>query len=544
MRSWTPAQRWAFAAILTLAAALRLYSLQRQPLWCDEYYTWRWVTLPDPISVVLHVLAADIYPPLYQVLTWFTVRVADTLAMLRFWSVLGGTAAAGLVWLIVRRYAPQAALAAGVAAALCPLGLYYSQEAKFYSLFAAAGLWILYEGLRVLEKPEAGWKRLAVAVGLTSYLSFLTPYLLAPLGLVALLLLAGPLRPRGLAVLKGLVVGEILALPMLPFFIKGIATFQQGLDHPRPIPLLPLFTAQNFSLGFWASPLRSSLAALILLFGMLGLWRQRRAAGGWALGLLALFAVLPPALNILSAISKPVYSDRAILACAYAWAGAGVAGLWAWPRGLRWGLYGLFIALQISALSAYYDPSHPTRVDFKPPYQAMKALWKPGETVFHGSIQSLYAFKYEAQHDASGLPNWFEMEAPQLKPNMKGYQALWRQAKGWLEQHGYPVDAGMEKSRIWSPRLEDEALKGVTRLWFVQMDEATQMRVWEPQLNIVRTGYRVYAQDTLDPRELPWIAQQGFRYRLQIPLAPGFSAFLFGRSSSRSAPAPKAKLQI
>jgi hypothetical protein len=346
--------------VVSLAAALRLYSLNRQPIWCDEYYTWRWVTLPNPISVVLHVLAADIYPPLYQILTWFVVRLDDGPGFLRSLSVLGGVLAAFLIWLIVQRFfLARAAFAAGVVAALSPLGIYYSQEAKFYSFFAALGLWMLYEFLCILDEDRPGFARLALAVAISSYTSFLTPYLLAPLFLAAFIVAWRGQRSAAWVAVKGMVLGEVLALPMLPFFIKGIATFQQGLEYPRPVLWLPLFSAQNFSLAFWPTAALSTAAALLLGLGILGLWRLRREPGARALGILALFAFLPPTLNILSAISKPVYSDRAILACAYAWAGVAVAGLWGWPRALRWTALGGLIALQGLALHAYYDPPIP-----------------------------------------------------------------------------------------------------------------------------------------------------------------------------------------
>ena len=520
--------------VVALAAVLRLYSLGRQPIWCDEYYTWRWVTLPNPISVILHVLAADIYPPLYQVLTWFVVRIDDSPVYLRFFSALGGIGAAFFIWLIGQRFFnARAALAAGIVAALSPLGIYYSQEAKFYSFFAGISLWMLYEFLRLLDKPESGPWRFALLVALASYTSFLTPYLVAPLVIVcAVLARRGQPSLAWLAV-KGLLIGEALALPMLPFFIKGIATFQQGLDDPRPILWLPLFTAQNFSLAFWPGPAVSTLAASIFGLGIVGLWRLRKHSSAWALGSLALFALLPPVLNILSAISKPVYSDRAILACAYAWVGAAVFGLWAWPRPLRWAALGAIIALQLLALKSYYDPAHPIRTDFKPPYEAMKTLWKPGEAVFHGSINSLYAFKYLAHRDTTAMPNWIEIAAPQMNPHLSSYQKIWRQAKAWLENVGYPVDAGMEKSRVWTPRLETEALQGVDRFWFVQMDEATQQAIWAPQLNIVRTGHRMYKNQPMDPLGLEWIRAHGYKKVSQVPLAPGFQAFLFERENTK-----------
>lgn len=147
--------------ILLLATALRFYHLDTSSLWSDEGNTWALLTRSFP--QIAHDAAADIHPPGYY---W----------LLKVWSMIGGTSAwamrsfsavAGLllVWVIYRlgRYFEEeareghVALMAAFLAALNPLQIYYSQEARMYLLLAlesALLFWALY-ALLFSENPHS-----------------------------------------------------------------------------------------------------------------------------------------------------------------------------------------------------------------------------------------------------------------------------------------------------------------------------------------------------------------------------------------------------
>jgi hypothetical protein len=509
-----------------LAACLRFYHLGSQPLWIDEYYTWRWVSQGSLLSDVLHILVVDIYPPLFQVFTWASTRIDDSAFWLRFWSALGGVAATLLTWSIVRRrFGRAAALAAGLAAAWFPLGVYYAQEAKLYSFFAAVSLWMLDEFLRLHEEADRSWGRLALATAASLYTCYLAPFLIAPLFLAAgLVWKRRPLQARRLAL--GLLAGGLAALPLLPFFLKGVASFRD-VQITLGRCCMPWYSAQNFSLGFWADERLAWLAAGLCLLGLALAWL--RGPRGGALRVLVLFAALPPLLNWLVTLKQPAYSDRALLGGGYAWLAAAVLGLFTLPRRPRWALLGLLLALQAAAVYQYHAEGRGQRQDFEPAYVRLKQLWRPGDTVFHFSGQSLYPFKFYAYREMLPMPNWMEIPEPGIAPAAEGYRAAWRRFKPWLAQRGLPIDAGMEKSRVWSPRLEEEALKGAGRLWYVQMDADTQQRVWDPHLNVSRNHFKVYETFQKDPLNLAWLKANGFRFTRKEALAPGFDAYLFER---------------
>lgn len=139
---------WLLSLIL-IAFALRLTLLGEQSLWYDEGVTWMLsqMKLPDLIQWT----AADIQPPLYYLLIWTTdIFWGDSEWALRFPSALFNTLTVPLLYALARRLftpapllprppAPprrraSAALLAVILFTLSPLMVYYSQEARMYTL--------------------------------------------------------------------------------------------------------------------------------------------------------------------------------------------------------------------------------------------------------------------------------------------------------------------------------------------------------------------------------------------------------------------------
>lgn len=135
--------------ILLLAAVLRFNRLDAQSLWADEGNSAAMVGR-SPGQIALHA-ANDIHPPLYY---W----------LLKLWTGFAGTGEAGLrslsallgvllvlvtIGLGMRVGGALLGLVAGLIAAVSPLEVYYSQEARMYLLLAleaavaAYGFWWL-----------------------------------------------------------------------------------------------------------------------------------------------------------------------------------------------------------------------------------------------------------------------------------------------------------------------------------------------------------------------------------------------------------------
>ena len=172
------------AAIVLLAALLRLATLGRQSLWFDEAFTPMYV-FHSSLGATLHAITqTENTPPLWYVLDWGVSRVlGDGAVALRLLSAFAGIATVPIVWAIARRLGgARAALVAALLVAVNPLFVWYSQEARAYGLFVLAASLAMLCFLRALERPSAGRLALFAASGSLALLShYFAVFLLAPM---------------------------------------------------------------------------------------------------------------------------------------------------------------------------------------------------------------------------------------------------------------------------------------------------------------------------------------------------------------------------
>lgn len=319
------------AAIVAVACLLRVYQLGTQEIWFDEAFSFHMATRRD----VLGLLLAENSPPLYYLLLRGWVGLAgQSEAALRIISALAGTCfVAALIWAGRELVAPGVGVWSGLMAAVAPIHIYYSQEARAYVVLTLA-LAVTYAALgRALRTNAWRWWGLGMA---GAVLALYTHYfaLLGLLPTAALVWAApGPGRRRRylLAMLgSGLVFAPWAAWSFL-FTSRSQVPFAWireiwEMTPPRlAIPLslevfglgshlglLPMPLKQFTSMEFPITLRLLGLAGLLLL----GLWVAvpcgegrlgvpgllRRKAG---LGLLLFF---PLAVLWLGSFVKPVYA--------------------------------------------------------------------------------------------------------------------------------------------------------------------------------------------------------------------------------------------
>jgi mannosyltransferase len=216
-----PAERrlpgwWPPAALIVLAAALRLSTLTLQSLWYDEAFT--------PVHVFHAGLGATWHsfvhsentPPLWYLLEWVDVRLfGDGALALRLPSALAGIATVPVVWAIGERLAGRrTALIAGALTAVNPLFVWYSQEARAYGLFVLFAALAMLCFVRLLQEPTS---RGVAAFAMSGALALLTHYfavfLLAPMALW--LLREKAIRRMALPALGVLALVGLALLPLI-----------------------------------------------------------------------------------------------------------------------------------------------------------------------------------------------------------------------------------------------------------------------------------------------------------------------------------------
>jgi uncharacterized membrane protein len=178
--------------IILLAFSLRLTALDAQSLWYDEGVT-AVVAQYDPLTLIRWT-ADDIQPPLYYLVVSAWGQVAGWSEWsLRFVSAAFGTLLvpllAALTYALTRRR--SAALTAALITALHPLLLYYSQEARMYSMLVVWGVVAANCGLRIANDEltrRDGWLWIGYALAATAalYTHYFAVFLLAALNLAYL----------------------------------------------------------------------------------------------------------------------------------------------------------------------------------------------------------------------------------------------------------------------------------------------------------------------------------------------------------------------
>ena len=307
----------ALLAILLAAAFLRFYRLDASSLWSDEGNTW--AMLGRTYSEIAHAAAADIHPPGYYWLLklWSGIFGASAWAMRSF------SAAAGVLLVLVverigrllaaeraiKRWLP---LLAAFIAAVNPLLVYYSQEARMYMLLALAGaglFWAMLAGRLWAFQGDGppgrqssrkggfqeGWVAYVgyvffAALGLWTHYSFAIVLAAANLAWVVrwAALRFGPARSplaawRALAFWIGInLVALLVFLPWLPTAVARIANWPKGgvavswtvgmEDTLRTLLFGPLHGTPD-PLWPWLG-----LGALLAALGTAGLYTERRRA--------------------------------------------------------------------------------------------------------------------------------------------------------------------------------------------------------------------------------------------------------------------------
>jgi mannosyltransferase len=288
---------WALAGLTAVAAAVRFSSLGLQSYHHDEVITAMRV-IPGSFEHMLHeVKASESNPPLYYVLAWGWAKLfgRDEFG-LRSLSALFGVAVIPVAYLIGRELASRrAGIAMAALLAVNPMLIWYSQEARSYSLLIFFGALSMLFFVRALERRRgrdlALWA-LASALALCShYFAFFV------VGIEAVWLLVA-LRSQWRSVLPALGAVFATGLALLPLLAAQVNPAHIGWIEESPLSNRMLQSGVSFLIGetghVIAEPPREryallpviAIAVALALVALRGSRRERRGAAlGAVLGL-------------------------------------------------------------------------------------------------------------------------------------------------------------------------------------------------------------------------------------------------------------------
>ena len=189
-------------AALTAAALVLRLICARQSIYGDELFSYELATrsgLDDVLDGVRGPL--EITPPLFFVLAWASSKLGDPTFTLRLPSLLAGVALVPLVYALgTRTVGRRAALWRAALAALSPLAVFFSAEARAYMLMAFLVCASTLTLLLALDGRGRGWWALfACCVAGALYAHYTAAFALAAQAGWALWATRAALRPLVMA---------------------------------------------------------------------------------------------------------------------------------------------------------------------------------------------------------------------------------------------------------------------------------------------------------------------------------------------------------
>ncbi len=226
-----PAEVWATAALVVVAAGIRVVVIDNQSYWMDEALTAYEARLPfgAMINTVIHV---ETTPPLYFAVIWVWAHLFGTGELaLRMVSTLAGVALVPIAYLSARELVSRwAGVVAAAFVTVNPLLIWYSQEARAYMLLTAltgaSFLWFVRARGAPSRRNVAWW---AIWSSLAVMTHFFAGFAVAPEALWLLWIA----RTRVVAIGVGTVA--LAQAAMLPF---ALADASHGTGWIAAIPRL------------------------------------------------------------------------------------------------------------------------------------------------------------------------------------------------------------------------------------------------------------------------------------------------------------------
>ncbi|MFQ5614521.1 MAG: glycosyltransferase family 39 protein [Anaerolineae bacterium] len=358
---------------------MRVPGLSFQSLWRDEVDAIRFSNESLPELLRGMARAGHNGPLYFLILRGWRALTGDTEFALRFFSAAWGVLMVPLVYVVARRLrlSRGASSATSLLVATAPYLIWYSQEAKMYTLLAGLVLLALAAYLTALRGGSAGWWVIfTVAASLSLYTHILATLALVVYGLLAPIywLLERP-DPKPI---KGWSLSiACLTLPYVPLAIWQFPLLRQalqnGLDtghrfYPLPDQVRLLLGLYNRGVVYPPfEPSATILSLFLLLAGLfLGTGSRRRSGVMWRRSVLLVWLGLPVLLAFFVSRRAPVFEDRYLIYIApayYMLIALGVLGTRRYSRPLALGCLGAFIAINLWGV--WRQATLPIKADFR-----------------------------------------------------------------------------------------------------------------------------------------------------------------------------------
>lgn len=399
----------AIILITMLALAVRLFHLGYQSIWGDEYLTLAKYSVGNSLADLLrNIWATATHPPVYFVITHYWFKLGHSEFMMRFPSMLFGVAAVPLVYALTSRlFDRRTAALAALVAALSPIHIWYSQEARMYSLQVLLGLASTYWFVRAWQSRSSRDIALyALFTVLGMYTHTNTFYLLVAQGLFVLVSAGRDWRRMG----RWVSVQAASGVLFLPWLLDALGARTQGvhIGYERGSGLIDAgYGLYTFAVGFTLGPsvaelhtisarqaIMGYLPAIVipgLVFGalaVLGLARARRG-NPWAFRFLMVNLIVPPALALAMSIypGVPLNPRYLLIAVIPYWIAIALGIRASAGRRLLYPLPALAVLIVGVSLYDHYFATGYMKQDMRAAVSALNENAGPGDVLIVSSVE-------------------------------------------------------------------------------------------------------------------------------------------------------------
>ncbi len=456
--------------MIFLAFVIRLHGLTFQSLWRDEVDAICFAQAPllqelpqTALSFtpscppdIPELLAAFSNPGFNGPLYFLILRGAMLLwgyseFALRFFSLLCGVLSVALIITLGTRWFNRAVgLTAGALLAFSAYQVWYSQEAKMYTLITLLALTSIYFLRRAVEE---GRLRLWIGVVVCTSMALgahILAALLVPVQVV-LFVLWWPHSRRQLG--AGLIALGCVTLPYLPVgWTRVQLMFQPGETGFARYTLGEMLSV--LGRGYVSGILNSSeerwilivtgLAAALAIFGLLSIDTPRRPASRPDRILMRLsvaaWALIPAAIIALISINRPLFTDRYVIwaqPAFYLAVALGVYALWAWFKPLAVIAFAALIVL--NGVGVVTQATQLFKSDFRAAARDMAQQIQPGDLVVFQIPHVQHTFEYYFRQpyqalsgpytnftgDVNGFRDSDETVLAQIAPSFANQHTVW-----------------------------------------------------------------------------------------------------------------------
>ncbi len=430
--------------ILMVGAVLRLVRLGSQSFWWDEVYSAS--LSAQSLKTVIPRFGQT--PAFYHVLLHFWLYLGRGDGTIRLLSVVFGVATVGLVYLLGKEFLDRTqGLLCALLIAISPFHIWYSQEARMYSLLILLCTASVLFFVRFLKRSPGWpglWWTLMTALGLYTHYYALFVLVFQLLYLMLFWRRYRSLWPR---VFRVLLVVVILVVPIVLLFFPGgryAMVCAEGAGR-NPLRLFSMpYTFFALSLGFSYGPsvaelhrlaawstLRPYLLPVVLagtfyiglfLLGLRSLWRDRHR-----LIFLLLYLFVPIVAAIVTILFMPQlsYNVRYVAMILPAYSFILARGLWSPSNRLvRWGLLALVLVFVSISLYHYYADERYHKEDFRTAVDIISRQDCPGDVILATHLRPIkYYYRGDLLiHNLLWSPGFYRR---MIDVRLQRYQRAW-----------------------------------------------------------------------------------------------------------------------